>query len=225
MKKFLWVFFPVLVFLQKAEAQGCETSFYFTENSEIVIDKFDKTGNRAGKDVARITDVKRTGNVLSSQYNLTKYDANGTIKEKGSATVTCENGNLKIGFQVPEMDGEKPKEASFSYPGDMKPGMALEATMEMQIKGIKDGKKIDVYFKVENRRVDAKEKVVTPMGSFDAFKISYDMNVRFKMLGIPIPMTLKIFEWYSPGMGVLKTEAYNKDQVVEETTVVHSIKK
>jgi len=226
MKK-IFIILSLILLLQNILLRGqtCEACFYFSENAEITINKYDKTGNYAGKDVGKITNVQRNGGVVTSQYHVTKYEANGNIKEEGTATITCLNGNLKIGFQVQEMDGEKPKEASFTYPANMQVGQALEAFMEMHIKGITDGKKIDVYFKVENRKVVAKEKVNTPMGVFDAFKISYDMNVRFKMLGIPIPMTLKIFEWYAPGMGVVKTEAYNKDGAIEETSVVNAIKK
>lgn len=96
--------------------------------------------------------------------------------------------------------------------------------MEMHIEGKVNGKKTDVYFKVEDRKVWGEEKVNTPAGTYNAFKLSYNMDIRFKVMGMGIPMKVKVLEWYSPGVGVIKTESFNKNGQLEERSVLSSIK-
>lgn len=205
-------------------AQDCKTAYYFTKGKEIIFVKHDKNGNPAGKEVGTVVEVSEVGNKLTSKYKVIKYEAGGKVKEEGTADVVCDNGGVKLGFQIPATDGQKSSDASFNYPAGMKPGQALEANMEMNIKGKTNGKKLDVSFKVANRKVVANEQVKTPAGNFSAVKIQYDMDVKFKVIGIAIPMKLKIYEWYSPGVGLVKSESYNKDGNLEESSVLSSIK-
>lgn len=204
-------------------AQNCRKAYYFTKGKKITFLKYDKNGKAAGKEIGTVIDVSEEGGRLNSKYNVIKYEANGKIKEDGSADVVCDHGSLKIGFQIPALEGQKSSDASFDYPAGMKPGQTLESKMEMNIKGKTNGKKMDVSFKVENRKVIGDEQVKTPIGSFSAIKIQYDMDIKFKVIGIAIPMKLKIYEWYSPGVGLIKSESYNKDGNLEETSVLSSI--
>jgi hypothetical protein len=208
----------------RSYAQECKDAFYFSENKTITITRYDKNGITTGKDVGTVTQVTENGGVISANYNLVKYDVNNKIKENGHALISCNNGDLKIGFQVPDMENGTSNEAFFSYPANMKPGQALEAKMEMRIKGKVNGKKTDVSFKIEDRKVWGQEKVSTPAGTYNAFKLSYNMDIRIKVVGIGIPMKVKVLEWYSPGVGVIKTESFNKDGQLEERSVLSSIK-
>jgi hypothetical protein len=59
---------------------------------------------------------------------------------------------------------------------------------------------------ITNRRVNAKESVTTPAGTWNCFKITYHTKMLMKM-GIGIPMNSDITEWYAPGFGVVKSES------------------
>ena len=218
---------PLILFLfslQTLIAQDCKTSYYFREGKEVTFIRYDKDGKQSGKEVSRVTSVSNGSGSATSEWSTRKFEGDGKLKEDGTAKVICENGNLKIGFLIPKVDGQQSSEAYFSYPAQMKAGQNLEAKMELSIKGKTDGKKMDVSFKVENRKVIGNDRVSTPAGTYDAVKIQFDMNVKFKVVGIGIPMKLKVIEWYSPGLGLVKTEAYNKDGQLQETTVLTSIK-
>lgn len=205
------------------QAQDCAGAFYFKEGQTVVYEKHDKNGKPAGRDVATVSNVKQDNGVSTARYSQVKYDAANKIKEEGYATVTCNASELRIGFQIPQTNGSGSTEAYFSYPSDMRPGRELEAQLNMHVKGETKGKKMDVTFKIQNRRVLAEESVKTPAGIFKAFKIGYDMDVRFKVVGIGIPMKVKVLEWYSPGAGVVKTETFNKDGALEERSVLSSL--
>ena len=58
-----------------------------------------------------------------------------------------------------------------------------------------------------NRSVQAKEKVTSPAGNWDAFKITYHSKIKMKIAGIGIPVNTEVTEWYVPDFGIVKTES------------------
>ncbi len=223
-KKIITLLAFALFYAVRSFAQECSTAYYFSAKKEIIFNKYDKAGKYMGKDVGTISGIKQENGALQSTYRLIKYDAEGKVKEDGNAKIICENMNVRIGFQVPDMESGQSKDAYFTYPAGMTSGQNLESKMELKIKGKTNGKKMDVEFKVENRKVIGREKVKTPAGDYDAVEIGYDMSIRFKVMGIGIPMKLKVLEWYSYGIGIVKTETYNKDGELQETSLLSSFK-
>src|SRR6218665_2332613 len=92
-------------------AQSCETAFYLFAGKEVVYSKYNKDGDLVGKDVGTVSNVKDDGEKLRSDYRLIKYEADGKVKEDTNARIFCENGDLKISFQVPDMKNGKSNEA------------------------------------------------------------------------------------------------------------------
>ena len=75
----------------------------------------------------------------------------------------------------------------------------LKITLNMS--GIKMNMTLDML----NRTVDAKESVTTASGTFDCFQLSYNTEMKMGM-----KMKFKIKEWIAEGVGVVKSETYNK---------------
>jgi hypothetical protein len=91
------------------------------------------------------------------------------------------------------------------YPQGMKVGDQLKdasMTMDVENKGMKQS----VTIVVNNRKVEGKEPVTTPAGTWDCFKISFKSKVIIKTMGIGIPVNVDGTEWYAPGFGVVKSE-------------------
>ena len=111
------------------------------------------------------------------------------------------------------------------YPYSLSKGQALkDAAFEMNVKQA-SGLGSKVSFKAVNRKVAGKEKVESPAGSWDAYKITYDGTFRMQMSGVDIPMNMKVTEWFVPGFGIVKTESYNKGGKLMGSTLITSIKK
>jgi phosphotransferase system IIA component len=56
--------------------------------------------------------------------------------------------------------------------------------------------------------------VQTNAGTFDYFKITYDSYFKAKIMGIGIPINMKVTEWFSPKLGrFVKSETYRKDKL------------
>ena len=71
-----------------------------------------------------------------------------------------------------------------------------------------------------NRKVDKKESITTPAGTYDCFALSYDSEMKMGM-----KMNFKIKEWISEGVGVVKSESYNKNGKLMGYSELTSFKK
>jgi hypothetical protein len=71
---------------------------------------------------------------------------------------------------------------------------------------------------ISNRKVEAEEKVTTDAGTFDCYKISYDLTTKMMMT-----MNLSAIEWYAKDVGMVKSESYSKGNL-SGTTVLTAIK-
>ena len=92
------------------------------------------------------------------------------------------------------------------YPKNMNVGDNLKnASMHMDVdnNGMKQSIDMDVF----DRKVEAKENVTTPAGSWDCFKISYKSKLKIKTMGIGMPMNIEGIEYFAPGFGVVKTQS------------------
>ena len=67
----------------------------------------------------------------------------------------------------------------------------------------------------ENRQVAAQEQVTTPAGTFEAYKITYDQNV--KLLG---SRRFSVVEWWNNEVGLIKSESYGKNGKLQSSHVL-----
>ena len=92
------------------------------------------------------------------------------------------------------------------YPSSMKAGDALKDA-NFNIDMDQGGLKQTLILNISNRKVEGKESVTTPAGTWDCFKISYKAKLTIKTAGIGIPMNIDGTEWYAPEFGIVKTES------------------
>jgi len=73
---------------------------------------------------------------------------------------------------------------------------------------------------ISNRKVEAVESLTTPAGTFECYKISYD--VATKMM---VNVKSKGVEWYTAGIGMIKSETYSSDGKLLGSNILTSLKK
>jgi len=221
--KALSLLFLVFFCTMAKKTDECSSFYYFKDNTEVTFLKYNGKGEKTGKEVAFIEAASTDKNGSKSRYKVTKLDGDDKVKEISYATISCTNEWLKIGFQIPNEIAENQNEAYYLYPSDMRIGQNLEGSLNFAVKTTINTKKTNLSFSVKDRKVVGIEKVKVPYGTFDCVKIQYNLTVKFKLIGISIPMNLKIIEWFSPGFGIVKTESYNKDGKLEELSVLTTI--
>jgi hypothetical protein len=228
------VFFIFLLLPLYGWAQDCKNFIYMTNNARVVMTVYDRKGDASGTNTWTVSDAKQNGKVyqasVSSQFNNEK----GKEIAKSKGIYICEGGTLKadIRMSMPQqqMEAYKDAEAKFDavyleYPSNIAVGQTLpDANFKMDVEQ-KGGLSTRINFNQVNRKVVSKETIASPAGTWEAFQISFDATFRAQLGGIGIPFTISGKEWFVPGLGIVKTESYNKSGKLMGSTLITSITK
>ncbi|MEO5942904.1 MAG: hypothetical protein ABIP30_00385 [Ferruginibacter sp.] len=197
------------------DAQGKETSTSVTTITKV--------SNVSGAEVseveikthsATLADYKSTGKYMCDGKMLS-YDMSGflaSLQKKGTKIETP-----VVQFPINVSEGEALPDASYSF------------TTTMGTKSMK------VTCVIKNRKVEAKESITTPAGTFEAYKISNDVDSKMEMDGTDEKMKtmmeamkdkmpkIHYVMWYVPSVTVVKMEMYTGDKI-SSTSEITSIK-
>jgi hypothetical protein len=200
-------------------AQDCGNFYYFQNNKTIEMSIFSRKGNPDGKQVYTISSVQNTGSGITSTVNSESFSSSGKSRSKSVNTMTCNNGVMMMDIRMQLSDEQQKKfgeadakmdKVYIEYPPGMKAGDNLkDATIHMDMTINNAPTSVDMT--VSDRKVEAKEKIVTGAGDYDCFKITYKTKVVTKTMigtmGIPVTVNIEGTEWFSPGFGTVKSES------------------
>lgn len=217
-----------------ADASACSKMIFFKEGAEIDSRSYDANGKETGTQRSKITSVKDEGGMTVATSEGTNDNGNGNSK-----TVTLKykcDGN-KIYFDIASMLGDVAKErggtvkaSDIEYPINVSEGESLpDATGVMKME--KSGKAMEIKYHFKNRKVDGKEEIKTPAGSFNCYKISHTIEMEMDMPGMNESvkkmmetmmgnMNIKSTTWFAPDFGVVKSETYSNDKLSSRNEVV-----
>lgn len=197
-----------------AIAQDCK--LYFPENIGTVreMTNYDKKDKVTGRVVQTILDKNVSGQNLSLSVETVIYDEKDNEFSRSNIEVGCENGIFKIdmsdylsemleAYQTMEVELEGD---NLQFPGSISVGDELpDGSMNIKVNnsGIT---MVNMDVIIKNRKVLAKEKITTDAGTFDCYKISYETDAKTRMMTI----TTQGMEWIAEGVGVIRSESYNK---------------
>lgn len=195
-------------------AQDCKNFYYLQNNKTIEMSILNKKGDLAGKNVYQVSNVTNSGGATTSQVASEMFDKKGKTIAKSSINFKCVAGVMMLDMKTMiapqqaeqfKMDA-KVDNAYIEYPANMQPGDALkDANMTMEVNN--NGMLQTLTMNVTNRKVEAKESVTTPAGTWECYKISSKSKIHMKMGPIGIPMNVESTEWFAPGFGIVKTES------------------
>ncbi len=213
MKK-LFVFTLIAFIAFSARAQ--ETFFPTTEGTILVYKSFDKKGKESSGTKYTIKNVKKDGDNVDITYLIESlnpkdelvYKDEITIHQRGDVLyVDMSNFVNKAAFQ---QDGQMPADIkvtgnNMELPTNISPGQTLpDANIEMELKmGFMNMK---MGAQVTDRKMETIEDVTVPAGTFKTYK--FTSNVTATALGIS--MNTQNTEWYAKGIGMVKSETYDK---------------
>lgn len=196
-------------------SQNCAGFYYLQNNKSIEMTITNKKGKDVGKNIYTISNVQKTGGTVSSTVNSEFITSNGKSVSKATNVIKCTNGIIMMDLKmfVPSTQQEQMGtvssgggEAYLEYPANMKEGDVLkDGQFSMDYK-TSTGMNGHMSVEITNRKVEGKETVTTPAGTWDCLKITYHSKVVIKII-VGIPMNSDVTEWYAPGFGVVKTES------------------
>jgi len=210
-------------------AQDCPLYYPDALNSQLEYKQYDKKGNLSGSSIQKVTDFKKTGDGYEVRVSAESFDAKGKSLGTMNLAARCEGGiyyiDMKNMVGAQSMEAYKDMEmqmegGNMELPASMKAGDVLKSG-DMKIAFASGGMTImNMTFNVSNRKVEAVENVTTPAGTFECYKISYD--VAAKMV---VNVRTKGVEWYSKGVGLVKSESFSNDGKLLGSNVLASVKK
>ncbi|OQY03922.1 MAG: hypothetical protein B6I20_04080 [Bacteroidetes bacterium 4572_117] len=232
MKKLLLIFGILIsgvIFTNNVKAQDCDFYFPFEKGTIVETTNYDKKNKETSKTYQKVLDYSKSNGVteVKIENKIEAKDADSVITQEFS--VRCENGEFYI-----NMDSYLNQETMSAYqamqievdadnmtiPANVSKGQSLNdgrVSATILNSGIKV---LTITVVIKNRKVDGFEKVTTPAGTFDCVKISYDMEM--KML---FKIKASATQWFAKGVGVVKSENYNKKGKLESTSMITKITK
>jgi hypothetical protein len=214
MKKLLFLNVIILsVMVLKAQ----ETFFPTKEGTVLIYKTFDKKDKHTNTVKYTIKHVNINGSNMDITYLCESIDPKDkpvfkeeiTIHQKGDKLyLDMSNFINKAAFQ---QDGEIPANIEVTgnnmeiplnpTPGDILPDANVAMALKMGFVNIK------MSANVTNRKVEAIEDITVAAGTFKGYKFSSDVNT----VAMGIKVNAKITEWYAKGVGIVKTESYDKN--------------
>ena len=225
------VLFVTLFSLVQLFSQDCSQSFYaMKEGTKIMMTNFSDKGKITSTNETLIKSVKADGTNFEATVEATiKNDKGKTLNEGKSYVVKCENGTIKLDISSMMMSDfsnqMKNMEVSISgtgieIPSVLTEGMTLtDGTTEMKM-GSNGMTFMNMKFDIKNRKVEKKESLTTPAGTFDCYKITYDMDMK-----VMVKRSMKVVQWLAPGVGLVKSESYNQKGELEGYTELTKFEK
>lgn len=209
------LFFAILFLLASTGAYAQCSYYYLQNNKTVTFGMFDRKGNADGKYVYKVSDVSKNGSTTSANIQSEVFDKKGKSMGAGRGTMQCKTGALMVDMRMTlspqQMEQFKNAKvegtaAYIEYPAALSVGQSLpdgNFAMDITMDG---GMAANLAIDITGRKVEAKEKITTPAGSWDAFKITYESKVVITM-GISIPVKMQITEWFVPGFGMVKSSS------------------
>ncbi|HEU4862064.1 MAG TPA: hypothetical protein VFT15_19605 [Chitinophagaceae bacterium] len=197
-------------------SQDCANYYYLQNNKTIEMTISNKNGKESGKMTYVVSDSKKSGSSVTATINSEFVDAKGKTISKATNNVKCENGvmqmNMKTFIPAAQMEQMKSGTANatdvyLEYPANMNVGEQLkDGQFNMDYESA-SGLKSSIEISITQRKVEGKESVTTPAGTWECYKITSQNQIVSKIAGIGIPIRMSVTEWYAPGFGVVKTES------------------
>jgi len=211
------------LFIANAVFAQCTEMFDYREGTTWEWSNYDKKGKLVGKTVQKIDQYNESANGFTATMSTYHTDKKGEQTPTISMDMTCKDGTLYFDMKnfLPEeyldgSDGQMNLEVNgdnLETPSNLQVGEALkDASVSMKIAG--EDSPIGINMKVEifNRKVEAKEHLETPAGKFNCFVIT--QTIKTKTI-VSVEMNSK--NWYSPGVGNVKSETYRKGKLTGYT--------
>jgi len=216
MKKFLITSLLSVLFLTVSSAQDCETYFPFSEGTEWTVTNYNKKGKEQGSVSFEVLSLKQDGAQTVGQYAAELVSGKETYDY--DFTATCDGGALTIDmfaiYRNMAMEGMSGTEFEITTDEVQLPNPVADGTqlpdLNMKVSSVGMPVAISVEVTQTDRKVVAHESLTTPAGTYDCVKLNYTTKVKAMI----VKRTMQITEWHAPGVGIVRSETYNKGKLI-----------
>lgn len=211
--------------------ESCMALFPNTQGTTWTTKCYDAQDNLLGKTTYVVTDYSENMSGPDTRINFTVIDTMGVVLNQGELNAHCTNGDFFMRSVSQPMDTDITRMIStnvnllgsfLNYPDTFSSNFPYNSVFDMDGGQFtiepKGDRKDFVRVRVYNRSYDKNERITTPAGSFDASKITY--NVEVYNNENKETKTFRNTEWYALGHGIIRSEAHDSNNNLVNYTVL-----
>ncbi|MEM8510017.1 MAG: hypothetical protein AAF717_19450 [Bacteroidota bacterium] len=225
-------FIAITLLCWTTSAQECSQYYPMVEGSSYEYTVYNKKGKTDGVIAYTVSNVRTDGDSTTATMQMNMKNGKGKEQYTMDYDFTCENGIIKIDYEslFPQQmaaqfgedieitmsgtDVELP--ASLSVGQELKDA-SVDVAMDMGMM------KMDIAVKTINRKIEKKETVTTPAGTFDCFVLYSESVTKMPMGGGNKTFPSRI--WLADGVGMVKQVSYNAKGSVDATSELTAFSK
>lgn len=218
---------------QFLSSQNCDNFYPLKKGNSFEMQEFDGQNKLQGTDVVTVIDRKDVGGTAEATMQAIHTDAKGKAGAPVEFKVKCDGAVFYMDLQTFASSMEKNKDMELKMDGgfsempvkNMKVGDTLkDAVMKMHM--LQKGKEMGLMVMTIRRKIDAKESVTVPAGTFECYKIAVESESAMEMMGMKMPGGKnQHVEYFSPGIGTVKSEFFDKSGKLMRYSVLSKITK
>jgi hypothetical protein len=197
------------------KCQECKMFFPSKEGAVIELTSYDAKNKVTGTTHQKIIGKENITNGYKIKFESETFDKKGQSQFKGQYTVKCENGTFYFEMNS-MMSGESMKNYKegdveikgddLDMPSNLAVGQTLkDGTLTISMKN-QAMQMMNMTMSLKNRKVEAIETITTPAGTFECYKITYDVETKMMF-----NMKSKGVQWIAKDVGMVKSESYDKN--------------
>ena len=202
-------------------AQTCNPYFSFKEDVKATYEYYNGKNKLVSKTKNYFKSVSGSGNNVAGTMITEIIDVKkNTILSSSESKWRCENGVVQFYMNTMNIEGADMSNTAMDVtingdemdiPANLEPGQTLKDVNYHVVMKVSGLTMMDRTFIVKDRKVEAKETVTTPAGSFESIKLTYTTESVGKSGGTSKPLPTSI--WYAPDVGLVKMESYRDGKV------------
>lgn len=192
---------------------------------------YDGKDKPTGTMLYTVKNVRKEGSSTIVDVETQMTSAKGKAMPSGLLHYTCTGNEVVVdmsgfGGGNPAMKDMEVKMVNndIAYPRTLKSGSTLkDGTLKTE--AYNNGTKMmEMTMSMTNRQVGDKETVTTSAGTFDTHKVSSDLNMESKMMGIPIRRVMRTVSYRNDDLLFdVKNESYDKNGKLIGYTVLSKV--
>lgn len=216
-----------IVFTQNIHAQTCFGNT-IKKGSGYEMASFNAKGKLQSKNVFTFKDVRKEGEFTVIEIENETFSAKGKSEGISKYSAKCNGNKLLVDGQ--SMISAEQQKSMAEYKMTFT-GSGLERPSKFEIgktlpdsnlkgKGKASAMDVTMDLNIINRKVESKEKITTPYGTHEAFKINADLTMKMVTI-IPISFEYQVVSYVLPNeLWDLKTETYRKGKLMSYSELV-----
>lgn len=222
----LVTFFAVTTCFGQTE---CSKFYSMKEGATFQYTNYNAKGKTEGIIDYKVTEVTTNEGTTTASMDINMKDDKGKELYTTNYSFSCADNKITTDYQsllpqnlIEEM-GEMEMEVTgtdIELPNDLKVEQGLadaNVTMTISMAGMNMKTEVNIL----NRKVEKKEMVTTPAGSFDCYVIYSDSQTKTMGMNRTFPSRL----WLTEGVGMVKQESYNQKGKLISSTVLTDLSK